>query len=410
MNNDYLDFAISFFHKLNLVTTIVDVNKPLPNDLDLGLRNSIIEMTENKKYLTDNNFLQLNFTNEKTIYLFEDKYNCHYIIFPLYHNDDNKLFIIGPYLTENASILRSNDLCKTLGVPDTLFQFIHQYLCTLPCIQDISFVETFIDTVAEKLYGVGKYSIEYIRQDYDNNTVYKSEINTTDNYTIMQRMEYRYNLEKIILDSISRGDFNSAMRALNDKAFRNIDNRVPNTLRSKKNTLIVFNTLCRKGAEYGKVHPIHLDKISRQMAIKIENMISIDQETKLQKDILKAYCYLVQQHSTSGYSPTMQRVLVHISQHLLDTDLSLQKTASALALNKTYLANIFKKETGVTFTSFVNEQRINHAIFLLNTSDDQIQTIASACGIPDITYFTRIFKNLKGITPSAYKKMIKQKQ
>ena len=59
-----------------------------------------------------------------------------------------------------------------------------------------------------------------------------------------------------------------------------------------------------------------------------------------------------------------------------------------------YLATIFKKETGQTLTEYVTGKRIEHAIFLLNCTNMQIQTIAQYCGIPDICYFTKTFKKM----------------
>ncbi len=44
-------------------------------------------------------------------------------------------------------------------------------------------------------------------------------------------------------------------------------------------------------------------------------------------------------------------------------------------------------------TEYVNRKRVEHAIFLLNSTNLQIQEIAAACGIPDVNYFTKIFKN-----------------
>ena len=406
MNSIYIDFTISFFHKLNLVTNVVKTTEPLPNDLDLGLRHSIIGDVSDT--IAGMNFLPHDFIENNTIVFSIDKYDCHYIFLPLPTPRRDKTLIAGPYLTENTSITRTNELCKRLNIPDGLHQFMHQYFATLPCLPDTSVIENYIDTVGEGLYGSGNYHIEYIRQIPDSNTAYISNIDTSDNEDMMRRMEYRYSLEQKVIDSISRGDFNSAMRASSDQALRNIDNRSSNTLRSKKNNLLAFNTVCRKGAEKGGVHPIFLDEMSRQMAIKIENMISNEQDKQVHRDILKNYCNMVQQNSTVGFSPTMQKAIIHVSQHLFDTELTLQTTAESLSLNKTYLANLFKKETGGTFTAYVNGRRIEHAIFLLNTSDNQIQAIASECGIPDVTYFTRIFKDLKGMTPSQYRKMIQQ--
>ena len=42
MNHTYIEFTITFFHKLNLVTNVVNINDIIPDDLDLGLRRSVI--------------------------------------------------------------------------------------------------------------------------------------------------------------------------------------------------------------------------------------------------------------------------------------------------------------------------------------------------------------------------------
>jgi YesN/AraC family two-component response regulator len=222
----------------------------------------------------------------------------------------------------------------------------------------------------------------------------------------MQMLEHRYRIEEKIMDSISRGDYAKAMHYSQDKAFSGLDNRTTSTLRSKKNNLFVLNTICRKAAERGKVHPIHLDEMSRKMAIRIEAMTTPGEDKEVHREMIRRYCMMVQQHSTSGYSPVMQKVLNHISQNLSEPALTLQQTASDLGLNKSYLASLFKKETGSTFTTYVNKKRIDQAIFLLNTSDSPVHTIASICGINDMTYFARIFKKEKGMTPTQYRNMI----
>lgn len=54
---------------------------------------------------------------------------------------------------------------------------------------------------------------------------------------------------------------------------------------------------------------------------------------------------------------------------------------------------------GTTLTGYVSKRRVNHAMFLLETTSLQIQTIAQQCGIPDVNYFTRTFKKYAGVTP-----------
>ena len=66
-------------------------------------------------------------------------------------------------------------------------------------------------------------------------------------------------------------------------------------------------------------------------------------------------------------------------------------------------AGLISKETGVTLTEFVSKKRIDHAAFLLTSTNLQIQTIAQHCGIFDVNYFTKTFKKITGKTPKEYR-------
>ena len=98
----------------------------------------------------------------------------------------------------------------------------------------------------------------------------------------------------------------------------------------------------------------------------------------------------------------------HICLYLTD-DLSLKALAEEFSISPSYLSSLFKKETGSTLTDFVNKKRIENAVFLLNSTDLQIQSIAAASGVADLNYFTRLFKRNMGRTPSEYREMIHQK-
>ena len=78
-----------------------------------------------------------------------------------------------------------------------------------------------------------------------------------------------------------------------------------------------------------------------------------------------------------------------------------------LNVSPSYLSALFKRETGQTLTQFVNQSRIRYGLFLLNSSHMQIQTVAQHCGIPNLNYFTRLFKKQVGMTPSEYRNRIR---
>lgn len=106
-----------------------------------------------------------------------------------------------------------------------------------------------------------------------------------------------------------------------------------------------------------------------------------------------------------GYSLLIRKVLTRID-YDLTADLSLKTQADLLNVNASYLSTLFKKETGTTLTDYVNKKRVDNAIFLLNSTNMQIQTIAQYCGIPDVNYFTKIFKKYISQTPKEYRESV----
>lgn len=160
--------------------------------------------------------------------------------------------------------------------------------------------------------------------------------------------------------------------------------------------------LLRISVENGGVHPLYIDRLSSNMAQKLEATASIADCQRLFATMVHKYCLLVKKHSMSQYSLLVQHVILRIEADLT-ADLSLKAHADFLKVNPSYLSSLFKRETGTTLTEYVNCQRVNHAIFLLNATEMQVQTIAQYCGIPDVNYFTKIFKKMVGKTPKEYR-------
>ncbi len=85
-------------------------------------------------------------------------------------------------------------------------------------------------------------------------------------------------------------------------------------------------------------------------------------------------------------------------------DLRLQDLADKYHLNYNYLSQLFKKETGQTFTNYLVELRIKKAIKLF-AEDLLFYEIARKVGYNDYYHFCKIFKKHRGINPSEFKKI-----
>lgn len=84
--------------------------------------------------------------------------------------------------------------------------------------------------------------------------------------------------------------------------------------------------------------------------------------------------------------------------------ISLDDLAARFYINKYYLAKIFKETYGSTINNYLIEKRITHAKQLLRFSSMTVEDVGSAVGMDGITYFSRMFKKIEGISPREYRK------
>ncbi len=107
-------------------------------------------------------------------------------------------------------------------------------------------------------------------------------------------------------------------------------------------------------------------------------------------------------HSLQKYSLHVQKAMTIVDSDLT-ADLSLKTVSGILGINESYFSSLFRKETGKTFTHFVNQKRIEQARKLLISTSLQIQTVAQLCGILDVNYFSKLFQKHTGMSPSEFR-------
>lgn len=99
----------------------------------------------------------------------------------------------------------------------------------------------------------------------------------------------------------------------------------------------------------------------------------------------------------------LQPVLDYIHEHYLD-QLELEELARVAMMNKSYLCSCFKNTLHMRIFEYIDQLRINRACLLLSTSNESITDIAMMTGFNSVSYFNRIFKKVRGISPGNYRK------
>ncbi len=222
-------------------------------------------------------------------------------------------------------------------------------------------------------------------------------------------IEARYEAESRFMDAVAAGNLEKALSAFSEIRHYKLSARTPDLLRNTKNLYVILNTLLRKAAQQGQVHPIYIDDLSRQLAIQIESAVSLALMESLPAVMIRKYCLLVRNHSRGACSSLVRFCLDYIDFHYME-DVSLSLLADSCSVTASYLSSAFSKEIGMTITDYILQTRINRALALLNTTTLSIQEIASSCGFSDPNYFTRSFKKLKGQSPRQYREAIRNTQ
>lgn len=99
---------------------------------------------------------------------------------------------------------------------------------------------------------------------------------------------------------------------------------------------------------------------------------------------------------------TILKAKQYIREHAFQA-LTLEEVANFCYLSKSHFCKIFKRETGMTFKAYLNQQRIEAAKNLLKTTAFKNYEIADALGFTDPGYFHELFKKTVGMTPVEYR-------
>jgi len=333
------------------------------------------------------------------------------LFFMLPGTDTPTYMVIGPYLLNPITSEKLLEHLEPLSLPLDIFTQIDKLYHALPLLSDESNLLTMLFTFGAVIWeNMDNFSLETLEhsifEPIEPAPFTYSVKETEDPLLSTKLLENQYATENRFLQAVTQGLPHKAELHLGNYYMDSAEKRVSDPIRHIKNYTIILNTLLRKAVESAEVPLIHIHNLSSRYGRELEQITSTESGYRLQKEMIRKYSMLVQNHNMKNYSPLIRKVLLRIDSDLAG-DLTLKTHASALNINASYLSSLFKKEVGMPLTEYVNRKRIEHALFLVNSTDMQIQTIAQVCGITDVNYFTKLFKRQIGKTPTEYRNSLR---
>lgn len=110
------------------------------------------------------------------------------------------------------------------------------------------------------------------------------------------------------------------------------------------------------------------------------------------------------EYKLGAYSAIILEAIEYIGDNFALAELSTNCVARYVNLSSSWLSTKFKEEVGVGVSDYVNSIRVQKAKQLFDQEDYMIYEVAEKVGFTSSQYFSKIFKQLTGVTPNEYKR------
>lgn len=142
----------------------------------------------------------------------------------------------------------------------------------------------------------------------------------------------------------------------------------------------------------------------QQLEIKFENLNHLCQTLLSESQYIYGKPDFNEEAESNNDDSNFNKLIKFINQHY-NEQIKLKDLSQMYYTNKNYACYLFKRNTGLTFSEYLNKIRMNQAKELLVTTSHTITEISEQVGYTDYFYFNKLFKKTHGITPSQYRKM-----
>lgn len=122
----------------------------------------------------------------------------------------------------------------------------------------------------------------------------------------------------------------------------------------------------------------------------------------LDKGVVEEFQRLARVYSRKMDSnPLIRQVLLYIDENF-HRQFSLEEAAQYCNVSPQHLSRSFSAHMGISFVDYLTQMRVQEGIRLMQQGKQNISEVARLCGYSDPNYFSRIFKKVHGITPTAF--------
>lgn len=163
--------------------------------------------------------------------------------------------------------------------------------------------------------------------------------------------------------------------------------------------------------QYQKANRYSGQTLNRIQTILIK-MLAEDEVERI-SSLIRIFPLLCNQHDAEKLTahfnfekrnPKLQQVYSYVMNNY-QSEIKIEELADLVGMERSSFCTFFKRMSGKTFVTFLVEYRVESSCQMLRATTASVAEVCLASGFNDVPYYHRVFKKIKGITPTAFRQL-----
>lgn len=334
---------------------------------------------------------------DSILYEIVDKFDMCLFFFRV----EEKTVLVGPYVRAEYSDQNTQRILIKNRIPASYAQSFKLYYTSLPLLGSYQIQRTVIACLASLRPTCPEYTYRRLLGFQEEPKEAKSYRQESIDYSDVYQ---RYEAENRLLGLIEKGRVKDVMQAFDEMLDKSSRLRGLFMSTAYQSPSSILRALARKAAEKSGLSVVIIDQITQKSVQHLSAATSLRKQTQYNYEMLIELTAAVRDHliNTSGYSPEIVKVVEYLSLNYTQ-NADMEEMCRISGYSASYLAKLFKRETGKTITQYTADLRCRQAAEMLRETSLSVQEISSYVGYLDSNYFVKVFKKVTGKTPSEYR-------
>lgn len=315
-------------------------------------------------------------------------------------------FVTGPVIEIRLSDHEFNKLGFMLGIEKDNIPLFTLSMKSLSGIHLDTLIQAIIlynFSVNKTMYNISDIRIKSTEQSNISTNIKENEISYTGENLFMNNSR-SYAIERDMIKKVMNGDVEGLIDGATKIPSVSSGNLAPHLLRHNKNFFIKLETIMARATIEAGLDVDEVFSIEEMYIRKCESLDNIDRIKNLQYHMIVDYADRVKK--LKQYNGQNSKLVTDISRYIrshISEPIKTSDIAEYFGKSRGGITTEFKKQTGMNLSDFIKLKKIQEAQELLYETNKSLVLISDYLGFSSQSHFTRVFKEIVGITPKEYR-------